>query len=107
SSSIPLRRASPIAAGLSTSAALPYHAAAYPREPSLVPMKKTSSRNTSDEALAALAARVGRHLLESGRQLATAESCPGGWISKALTDIAGSSGWLTEGFVTYSNEAKM
>ena len=38
--------------------------------------------------------------------VATAESCTGGWISKSLTDIAGSSHWLVEGFVTYSNEAK-
>lgn len=38
---------------------------------------------------------------------ATAESCTGGWIAKALTDIAGSSQWFTEGFVTYSNGAKM
>jgi nicotinamide-nucleotide amidase len=40
------------------------------------------------------------------RRVATAESCTGGWISKAITDIAGSSDWFSEGFVTYSNEAK-
>jgi nicotinamide-nucleotide amidase len=39
--------------------------------------------------------------------VATAESCTGGWIAKALTDIAGSSQWVLEGFVTYSNEAKV
>ncbi len=50
---------------------------------------------------------MGRQLLSAGRQVATAESCTGGWIAKALTDIAGSSQWFTEGFVTYSNEAKM
>jgi nicotinamide-nucleotide amidase len=38
---------------------------------------------------------------------ATAESCTGGWIAKVLTDIAGSSQWFAEGFVTYSNEAKL
>jgi nicotinamide-nucleotide amidase len=38
--------------------------------------------------------------------VATAESCTGGWITKAITDIAGSSQWLLEGFVTYSDEAK-
>ena len=37
---------------------------------------------------------------------ATAESCTGGWIAKSLTDIAGSSQWFLEGFVTYGNEAK-
>src|ERR1700688_1986488 len=62
-------------------------------------------RNT-DHDLARLAARVGRHLLDGRRAVATAESCTGGWIAKALTDIAGSSPWLIEGFVTYSNESK-
>ena len=61
----------------------------------------------SDEALTRLAARTGRHLLRSGRQVATAESCTGGWIAKALTDIAGSSQWVVEGFVTYGNDAKI
>jgi nicotinamide-nucleotide amidase len=60
----------------------------------------------TDQALARLAARVGRHLLESRRKVATAESCTGGWIGKAMTDIAGSSEWFTEGFVTYSNKSK-
>jgi nicotinamide-nucleotide amidase len=60
-----------------------------------------------DQQLARLAVRVGKHLQASKRQLATAESCTGGWIAKALTDIAGSSAWVVEGFVTYSNEAKI
>lgn len=38
--------------------------------------------------------------------LATAESCTGGGIACALTEIAGSSAWFERGFVTYSNEAK-
>jgi nicotinamide-nucleotide amidase len=61
----------------------------------------------SDRDLARLAARVGRHLLLSRRCVATAESCTGGWIAKALTDIAGSSQWFIEGFVTYSDESKV
>lgn len=61
----------------------------------------------SDEDLRRLAARVGSHLLKNRRCLATAESCTGGWIAKALTDIAGSSQWFVEGFVTYGNESKM
>ncbi len=60
----------------------------------------------SDRELADLAARVGQRMKESHLTLCTAESCTGGWISKALTDIAGSSDWFTEGFVTYSNKAK-
>lgn len=39
-------------------------------------------------------------------RMATAESCTGGGIAKALTDLAGSSDWLECGFVTYSNESK-
>ena len=42
-----------------------------------------------------------------GIMLATAESCTGGMIAAALTDIAGSSDVVDRGFVTYSNEAKM
>lgn len=38
--------------------------------------------------------------------LATAESCTGGAIAKACTDLAGSSAWFERGFVTYSNESK-
>jgi nicotinamide-nucleotide amidase len=60
----------------------------------------------SDLDLARLAARVGRHMLRAKRSVATAESCTGGWIAKALTDIAGSSRWFVEGFVTYSDESK-
>jgi nicotinamide-nucleotide amidase len=62
-------------------------------------------RNT-DLDLAALAARVGRRLLSSELDMATAESCTGGWIAKSLTDIPGSSQWFIEGFVTYSNDSK-
>ena len=61
----------------------------------------------TDAVLERLAKRVGRHLASTRRSIATAESCTGGFIAKVLTDIAGSSGWVLEGFVTYSNEAKM
>ncbi len=59
-----------------------------------------------DAALDTLARRVGAVLAARGWQAATAESCTGGWIAKALTDIAGSSNWFGSGFVTYSNAAK-
>ena len=61
----------------------------------------------TDRDLARLAARVGRHLVKREFSVVTAESCTGGWIAKALTDIAGSSQWFVEGFVTYSNESKI
>ncbi len=45
-------------------------------------------------------------LLKKGWKLATAESCTGGLIAAACTDLAGSSAWFERGFVSYSNEAK-
>jgi nicotinamide-nucleotide amidase len=45
-------------------------------------------------------------LIKNKLKLATAESCTGGMISAACTDLAGSSDWFERGFVTYSNEAK-
>ncbi len=39
-------------------------------------------------------------------KLVTVESCTGGWIGKAVTDIAGSSCWFEAGFITYTNESK-
>ena len=45
-------------------------------------------------------------LLEKGLFLTTAESCTGGMIASACTDLAGSSAWFDRGFVTYSNAAK-
>ncbi len=61
----------------------------------------------SDAELQELAERVGQKLRAAGRRLATAESCTGGWVAKALTDVPGSSQWFECGFVTYSNAAKM
>lgn len=54
-----------------------------------------------------LAARLLDRCRQSGFKLTTAESCTGGLISAALTDIAGSSEVFDRGFVTYSNKAKM
>jgi nicotinamide-nucleotide amidase len=53
-----------------------------------------------------LAERVGRRLLTRGARVVAAESCTGGWIAKALTDVPGSSQWFAEGYVSYSNRAK-
>ncbi|HUK01549.1 MAG TPA: nicotinamide-nucleotide amidohydrolase family protein [Steroidobacteraceae bacterium] len=59
-----------------------------------------------DSTLRRLAERTGRALLRAHQRVATAESCTGGWVAKALTDVAGSSQWFSCGYVTYSNEAK-
>ncbi len=56
--------------------------------------------------LTTLAARVVAQNLAAGRMVALAESCTGGLVCAALTDIAGSSAVLDRGFVTYSNESK-
>ena len=53
-----------------------------------------------------LAEEVGQRLQAAGLVLATAESCTGGWLSKVVTDIPGSSAWFDRGFVTYGNPAK-
>ena len=60
----------------------------------------------SDNELYQLATRVGSGLHARGWRLATAESCTGGWLSKVITDVPGSSRWFERGYVTYSNQAK-
>lgn len=59
----------------------------------------------SDDVLA-LAARVIDANRTAGLTIVTAESCTGGLVAGALTEIAGSSDVVDRGFVTYSNEAK-
>ena len=53
-----------------------------------------------------LALAIGKALKAQGLMLATAESCTGGGVAQAVTQIAGSSGWFERGFVTYSNLSK-
>ncbi len=57
-------------------------------------------------AVEALAYRTVTELAARGLTVATAESCTGGLIAGALTEIAGASPVVDRGFVTYSNEAK-
>jgi nicotinamide-nucleotide amidase len=56
--------------------------------------------------IVALARRVVEGNAAIGRKVAVAESCTGGLVAAALTEIPGSSAVLDRGFVTYSNEAK-
>lgn len=82
-----------------------------------MPVKGRGGRNGSigramalsllPDDIAALAARVVAENAAAGRRVATAESCTGGLVAGAITEIAGSSAVLDRGFVTYSNEAKM
>ena len=53
-----------------------------------------------------LAEKLGELLQAKGMKVAVAESCTGGGICQAITDVPGSSVWFDRGFVTYSNEAK-
>ncbi len=62
--------------------------------------------NPTDEALRQLAESLGKRLLAARDRLVTAESCTGGWIAKAVTDIPGSSDWFDCGMAAYSYEAK-
>lgn len=59
-----------------------------------------------DAALLQSARRLARLLLDGRLQLATAESCTGGWIGQVLTALPGSSAWFEGGVVSYSNAAK-
>jgi len=61
----------------------------------------------TDVDLQQLARSVGDHLQARAETLVTAESCTGGWIAKACTDVAGSSRWLQGGVVAYSNALKV
>ena len=58
------------------------------------------------QALEANLTQISLRLLARRHMLATEESCTGGMIAAACTDLSGSSQWFERGFVTYSNEAK-
>lgn len=58
------------------------------------------------EALNKLAVAVVNELSAAGKAIATAESCTGGWVAKAITDVPGSSACFGYGVVSYSNGAK-
>lgn len=60
----------------------------------------------TDADLLALAEQVSIEVQRHKLMLVTAESCSGGWIAKALTDLPGSSAWFDAGVVTYSYGAK-
>lgn len=53
-----------------------------------------------------LSAAVGSQLKAREMMLVTAESCTGGLVAVAITDVSGSSRWFDRGFVTYTNQSK-
>ena len=70
-------------------------------------MNQLSVLHDPDGELHALAARVVTENIAAGRTIALAESCTGGLVAAALTDISGSSSAFVAGFVTYANAAKI
>ncbi len=70
----------------------------------MAPFHTTVPHNSENSAQVSSLAEL---LLARKWRLVTAESCTGGMISAACTDLAGSSAWFERGFVTYSNDAKM
>ena len=61
----------------------------------------------TEKTVQELAQVLGEKLTQAGLVVATAESCTGGGVAYAITEISGSSQWFDRGFITYSNGAKM
>ncbi|WP_375751318.1 CinA family protein [Vibrio sp. HN007] len=59
------------------------------------------------DKLKQLSEEVGTLLLQNNQVMVSAESCTGGGVASAITDISGSSAWFDRAFITYSNEAKI
>lgn len=70
-------------------------------------LSEVAQGHIMESELFELAEQLGRLLKANGKIIATAESCTGGWIAQAITEVSGSSAWFDRGFVTYSNAAKM
>ncbi|RST55867.1 CinA family protein [Variovorax sp. MHTC-1] len=69
-------------------------------------MVNAMDNHESEDDTPALAGLLAELLQQKGWMLATAESCTGGLIAGACTELSGSSLWFERGFVTYSNAAK-
>ena len=67
----------------------------------------STSRPVAEPSVTEQVLSLSRLLLAKKLRLVTAESCTGGLIAAACTDLAGCSAWFERGFVTYSNDAKM
>jgi len=61
----------------------------------------------TEKTVQELAQVLGEKLTQAGLVVATAESCTGGGVAYAITEISGSSLWFDRSFITYSNDAKM
>lgn len=72
-----------------------------------MPVRRKMTDTLLPKDIDALARKVVEENARIGRKIVVAESCTGGLVAAALTEIPGSSAVLERGFVTYSNEAKM
>jgi len=72
----------------------------------LVALRETFAAHVFSEHEGDLARVVGELLIERGVSVALAESCTGGLLGARLTEVAGISAVLREGWITYTNEAK-
>lgn len=62
---------------------------------------------TRNNQIKILSKKLAKRLIEQNKTLSVAESCTGGWLSKVLTDLPGSSEWFLGGVVSYSAAAKV
>ena len=69
-------------------------------------MSNELKTDNNTDTILNLAAQVGKALQDKGLILATAESCTGGGVAQAITEIAGSTAWFDCGFIAYSNASK-
>lgn len=67
---------------------------------------KESAMSTVADSLARLAVEIGPLLIARGWTLATAESCTGGLMGHAITNVSGSSAYFKGGIISYANEVK-
>lgn len=75
-------------------------------EPVVEEIRRRAGQHLYGYDSASLEQAVGELLKERKMTVTTAESCTGGLIAKRLTDIPGSSAYVGQGFITYSNQAK-
>ncbi|WMY96361.1 MAG: nicotinamide-nucleotide amidohydrolase family protein [Arsenophonus sp.] len=61
---------------------------------------------SSEQLFYQLSRDLGNNLKKKSKMITLVESCTGGWISKVITDVAGSSAYFQKGFITYSDDAK-
>lgn len=72
-----------------------------------VPRKPISRKSILPKSISVLAAQVVAENIAANRKIAIAESCTGGLVCAAITEVAGSSAIFEYGYVTYANEAKV